>query len=247
LSNPFLAIIIPAYNEEKRLPKTLDQVFSFLEEQPYLSEVIIIDNASDDQTFPIAQEFAEKHNGAQTQVRVIQEPIRGKGIAVRSGMLASLADYRFMCDADLSMPIEQVQRFLPPVSDGFDIAIASREVQGAVRYNEPFYRHFVGRIFNFLIRSTAIPELQDTQCGFKCFRGSIADELFSLLTIHGWSFDVEALFIAQRKGYRVIEIPIPWYFNADSHVKVVRDSIRMALDIFQIRWNGWHGRYDPQK
>lgn len=241
-----LSIIIPAYNEEKRLPKTLDQVFGFLNKQSYHSEIIIVDNASTDQTLSIAQGFAQKHNGSHPRVRVIQEPIRGKGIAVKTGMLASHADYRFMCDADLSMPIEQVERFLHPALNGYDIAIASREVAGAVRFNEPFYRHFVGRVFNFLIRITAIPELQDTQCGFKCFRGSIADELFNILTIRGWSFDVEALFIAERKNYRIVEIPIPWYFNPNSHIKVVRDSMRMAFDIFQIRWNGWRGRYDQK-
>jgi glycosyltransferase involved in cell wall biosynthesis len=246
LTNPFLSIIIPAYNEEKRLPTTLDQVFAFLQTQDYQSEIIIVDNASSDQTLSLAQKFAEKHIGSHPRVRVIQEPTRGKGIAVKTGMLASKAEYRFMCDADLSMPIAQVERFLPPSLNGFDIAIASREIEGAVRYNEPFYRHFVGRVFNFLIRITALPELQDTQCGFKCFRGSVADDLFSKLTIIGWSFDVEALFIAGRKNYKIIEIPIPWYFNNNSKVKVVSDSMRMALDIFQIRWNSWHNRYDQK-
>jgi dolichyl-phosphate beta-glucosyltransferase len=239
LSNPYLSIIIPAYNEEHRLPKTLVQVLSFIQVQDYPVEVIIVENGSQDRTFQIAQSFAERY----PQFRVLKTNQQGKGLAVQLGMLEALGEYRFMCDADFSMPVTEINRFLPPILRTYDVAIASREAPGAVRYNEPHYRHLVGRIFNGLIRLLALPGLHDTQCGFKCFRGPVAEELFQRQTLTGWSFDVEVLYIARQRGYKVIEIPIPWYFNPESKISVMRDSIRMALDLLTIRFNGLRGIY----
>jgi hypothetical protein len=148
-----------------------------------------------------------------------------------------------MCDADFSMPVAEINRFLPPALGAYDVAIASREAPGAVRYNEPAYRHLVGRVFNTLIRRIALPDLQDTQCGFKCFRAAAAEDLFHRQTLTGWSFDVEVLFIARQLGYRIVELPIPWYFNPESKISVLRDSARMALDLLTIRMNALRGRY----
>jgi glycosyltransferase involved in cell wall biosynthesis len=244
LLTPFLSIIIPAYNEENRLPKTLEQVYAFLGSQVYSSEVIVADNASQDSTFDLAMRFAQQLPAGSPNLQVIQEPTRGKGAAVRKGMWAAKGVYRFMCDADLSMPITEVNRFLPPFLSDYDIAIASREAPGAIRFNEPGHRHLVGRVFNTQIRFFALPELQDTQCGFKCFRAAVAEDLFQYQTITGWSFDVELLFIARQRGYRILEVPIPWYFNSESKVSVVRDSFQMGIDIFKIRLNGLRGMYD---
>lgn len=244
MHTPFLSIIIPAYNEENRLPRTLDKVFSFLGSQPYQSEVIVVDNASHDRTLDLAEGFASQLPSDAPALQVIQEPTRGKGAAVRRGMWAAKGDFRFMCDADLSMPITELNRFLPPLLPEFDIAIASREAPGAIRFNEPGYRHLVGRVFNTQIRFFALPNLQDTQCGFKCYRAAVADDLFRHQTITGWSFDVELLFIARLRGYRVLEIPIPWYYNAASKVSVVKDSFQMSIDIFKIRINGLRGMYE---
>jgi hypothetical protein len=130
------------------------------------------------------------------------------------------------------------------VLDGYDIAIASREAPGAVRYNEPAYRHLVGRIYNWMIRLIALPRLQDTQCGFKCFRANVAEELFKLQTLPGWSFDVELLFIAQHRGCKIVEIGIPWYFNPESKIRVMKDSLRMGIDLLRIRLNALQGKYD---
>ncbi|HJW89415.1 MAG TPA: dolichyl-phosphate beta-glucosyltransferase [Anaerolineales bacterium] len=248
MSTPFLSIIIPAHNEEQRLPATLEQVISFLQSQPFKAEILVVENASQDGTLRMAQEFAQElqrlEPAGAAEMRVLQEPRRGKGLAVKLGMLAARGQYRFMCDADLSMPIEEIQRFLPPALEGVDIAIASREAAGAIRYNEPAYRHLVGRIFNTLIRLLALPSLQDTQCGFKCFRGLVAEELFRRQTLTGWSFDVEVLFIARRRGYRIVEIPIPWFYHPNSKISVVKDSLKMALDILAIRLRGLQGVYD---
>lgn len=240
MSTPFLSIIIPVYNEERRLPKTLEQVFSFIQTQPYLSEVIVVENGSNDRTLEIAQAFTRDI----PQLRVFHEERKGKGLAVQRGMLAACGQYRFMCDADFSMPVTEINRFLPPLLADFDVAIASREAPGAIRYNEPFYRHFTGRIFNTLIRMIALPGLHDTQCGFKCFRDTVAEDVFQFQTISGWSFDVEVLYIAMRHRYRIVEIPVPWYFNSESKISVLRDSARMAIDLFKIRLNAARGIYD---
>jgi len=247
LSTPFLSIIIPAFNEEKRLHASLLQVSEFLNTQSYSSEILVIENGSFDNSYPIAEDFAanwnKKNINRSPLIQVLQETERGKGLAVKRGMLAAHGEYRLMCDIDFSMPITEINRFFPPELENFDIAIASREAANAVRYNEPAYRHFVGRIFNTMIRIMALPGLQDTQCGFKCFRASIAEELFNLQSIKGWSFDVEVLFIARNRGYRTIEIPIPWYFNPDSKISVLNDSFQMALDLFRIRINEQRGLY----
>lgn len=240
MTTPLLSIIIPAYNEEHRLPDTLERIARFLDQQSYPAEVIVVENGSSDRTLEVAREFA----GRDERVRALHEERRGKGRAVRTGMLAASGQFRFICDADLSMPIEQVNRFLPPHLEGADIAIASREAPGAVRYNEPEYRHLTGRVFNALVRWLALPGLQDTQCGFKCFRAEVAEEVFPLQTINGWTFDVEVLYIARRRGYRICEIPIDWYFNPESKVRVLRDSWRMFRDLLTIRANGRRGAYD---
>jgi len=240
LTHPLLSIIIPAYNEESRLPETLEKIARFLDQQSYPAEIIVVENGSSDRTLAIAREFAAQDG----RVRALHEERRGKGRAVRSGMLAAGGEHRFICDADLSMPIEQVNRFLPPQLEGVDIAIASREAPGAVRYNEPEYRHLTGRVFNALVRWLALPGLQDTQCGFKCFRAEVVEEVFPRQTIDGWTFDVEVLYIARRRGYHIREIPIDWTFNPDSKVRVLRDSWRMFRDLLMIRANGRRGVYD---
>jgi len=243
VEQPFLSIIIPAHNEEDRLPDTLRQVVEFLSRQHYSAEVLIVENGSHDHTLEIAQAFASAHPG----FIALQENQPGKGRAVRRGMLAARGQYRFMCDADLSMPITEVNRFLPPALNDFDIAIASREAPGAVRYNEPEYRHLGGRAINLLIRTLALPGMHDTQCGFKGFRADIAEDLFRYQSIEGWAFDVEILFIARKHGYEIVELPIPWYYNEESKINVLRDSLRMFLDLLKIRKNARQGLYDAQK
>lgn len=240
---PYLSIIIPAHNEEQRLPQTLEQTADFLNQQAYAGEIVVVENGSSDRTLEIARDYARR----LPMLRVLHSDQRGKGLAVKTGMLAARGTYRFFADADLSMPIAEVNRFIPPALPGVEVAIGSREAPGAVRYNEPQYRHLTGRVFNTIVRLLALPGLEDTQCGFKCFRGDIADEVFPLQTLTGWSFDVEVLFIARRRGYRIAEVGIPWYFNAGTKVRVLHDSLRMFLDLLNIRRNGWAGRYDPAR
>ena len=240
--NPFLSIVIPAHNEENRLPSTLERVFHFLETQSFPAEVIVVENGSSDRTFELARQFSNH----KENLHVLQNESRGKGLAIQRGVQAVTGEYVFMCDADLSMPIEEVNKFIPPQRQNVDIAIASREAPGAVRYNEPNYRHLTGRVFNTLIRLLVLPGLQDTQCGFKCIRAEVARDIFRYQTLTGWAFDVELLYIARRHGYQIVEIPIDWYFNADSKISVLRDSLRMFLDLLKIRRNARRGLYDPK-
>lgn len=236
----FLSVVIPAYNEEARLPATLSRVLGYLQRQPYTWEVLVVDNGSTDRTSDVVRLLAETQPG----LHLLRDERRGKGLAVRRGLLAARGEYRFMCDADLSMPIEQIVRFLPPELGEADIAIGSREAPGAMRYGEPAYRHWIGRVFNWLVRLLAVPGIHDTQCGFKCFRAEVAEDLFSVQRLDGWTFDVEVLFLARRRGYRVVEIGVPWTFEPGSRVHPLRDSIIMLLDLFRIRCNWWRGVYD---
>jgi dolichyl-phosphate beta-glucosyltransferase len=239
---PFVSIIIPAYNEESRLPSTLDEVGSFLVEQPYSSDVLIVNNNSTDRTKEIIQQYCEKYSFMQG----LFEKKPGKGAAVQKGMLHSKGEFRFMADADLSMPIQELNKFLPPQLEGIDIAIASREAKGAVRYNEPFSRHLGGRLMNWMIQLFALPGLNDTQCGYKCFPAPIAEDLFQKQTLSGWAFDIELLFIARRRGYNILEIPIPWIYNNDSKVNAVQDAIKIIKDIRVILSNDKQGLYEPE-
>ena len=198
----------------------------------------MVENGSTDSTLATAKKFTETHE----RVRVIQSE-RGKGAAVKQGMLEAKGEYRFMCDADLSMPVDEISKFLPAALGDFDIAIASREAKGAVRYNEPPYRHIGGRGINFLIQVLILPGLNDTQCGFKCFRADVAEKIFNPQTLHGWSFDIEILYIARQHGYDIQEIPIHWYHDAETKVRALPDAIRMFQDIFHIRANARRGVY----
>lgn len=235
----YLSIIIPAYNEEKRLPDTLDKVTAFLHSQTYSYEVLVIENGSRDRTLEIAQDYAARF----PFITAIHEDGRGKGLAVRRGMLAAAGAFRFMCDADLSMPIEEVNHFLPPEIENADIVIGSREAPGAQRFNEPGSRHWGGRFVNLLIRIMALPGLKDTQCGFKMFTAEAARMLFPLQTLTGWSFDIEILFIARRRGLQIAELGIPWTYSNFSHVQPVRDGLRLVADILRMWGNLLRGRY----
>ncbi len=238
---PFLSLIIPARNEEARLPRALGQVYAFLERQSYSSEVVVVENASTDRTLEVAQKFRSNF----PSLRVLHEDQPGKGRAVRRGVLEALGEYRFIADADFSMPVEEIGRFLPPACN-CEVAIGSREASGAVRYGEPAFRHLSGRIFNLLIRLLVLPRLQDTQCGFKCFQARVAEDIFRYQTMTGWSFDVELLAIARRHGYAIQEVGIPWTYNAGSKINVFRDFWRMSLDLLKIRANLRRGVYDAK-
>ena len=243
-TTPFLSIIVPAYNEgaPDRLPESLKAITAFVEAQSFPIEVLIVNNNSSDNTGEIARQAAAEH----PYIRALDEPVQGKGAAVKRGMITARGDYLFICDADLSMPIEELHKFLPPAAPAYDIAIASREGPGAKRVGEPEIRHIMGRIFNFIVKVIAVRGLNDTQCGFKMFKREVAEQIVPLQTINGWAFDVELLFIAQQRGFKIVEIPITWIYKAHSKIKPFKDSINMVVETLRIRRGGWQGRYrDP--
>ncbi|MDX2139805.1 MAG: glycosyltransferase family 2 protein [Chloroflexota bacterium] len=242
---PLLSIVIPAYNEgaPDRLPQSLVEIVAFVEAQDFPIEVVVVNNNSKDNTLDIALAASRVH----PYIRALTETTQGKGAAVKAGMLTARGEYLFICDADLSMPIGEVLKFLPPQLSDYDIAIASREAKGSQRINEPEMRHIMGRVFNFIVKVIAVRGLNDTQCGFKCFRRDVALALFPLQTIDGWAFDVELLFIAQQHGYKIIEVPITWIYKAQSKISPIRDSINMVVETLRIRMKGWRGEYgDPR-
>jgi dolichyl-phosphate beta-glucosyltransferase len=238
-ARPFLSIIIPALNEEARLPATLQKIDAFLKQQSYSAEVIIVENGSKDDTVGVVQRFAKDH----PYIKLFAGVPRGKGRAVKRGMLEACGEYRFICDADLSMPIEEVNKFLPPQLNNIDVAIGSREAKGAKRYNEPIRRHIMGRVLNFIVKLLAVREFEDTQCGFKAFSREAAEDLFQVQRINGIGFDVELLYVAQHRGYRMVEVPINWYFDPDSRMRLVQDSLAIIGEIFEIKRNWREGVY----
>lgn len=239
MSTTQLSVVIPAYNEEGRLPGTLRQVLSYLASQALTFEILAVDDGSTDRTSELVKQLAARDE----RVRLLCLPHRGKGAAVRAGMLAAEGEQVLFCDADLSHPVEELTR-LPALLDGAQIAIASREGSGARRIDEPFYRHLMGRAFNALVRLLAVPGIQDTQCGLKCFTRAAAQELFRRQTIESFGFDVEILFLARKLGYRVVEVPVTWRHVPASRVDPLRDTFRMLRDVLRVRLNDLLGRYD---
>lgn len=238
-NGPFLSIIIPALNEERRLGLTLPKIDAFLQVQAFDAEVIVVENGSSDDTVGVVQRFAAQH----PYVQIIAGEPRGKGRAVRRGMLAATGEYRFICDADLSMPISELGKFLPPKLAGFDVVIGSREGPGAKRYGEPPHRHLLGRVANTLIKLLAVRGFEDTQCGFKMFTAAAAQDLFGVQRINGVGFDVELLFVAQRRGYKIKSVGIDWYYDPESKMRLFQDSLGVIGEIMEVRRNWRAGLY----
>lgn len=236
---PYLSIIIPAHNEERRLPVAFRKIDKFLKKQKYSYEVIVVENGSRDKTAEITRRFSKKHR----YIKLLIVSTRGKGLAVKQGMLAARGQYRFICDADLSMPIEEIVKFLPPKNNGAEVIIGVREGKGARRVGEPVKRHLIGRIFNLIIKFSILPGFEDTQCGFKMFTGKAAQKLFSAQKLNGIGFDIELIFLAKKAGFVVKEVPITWYFDPDSRMKLVDDSMKALFEIAQIHLGWLRGEY----
>lgn len=236
---PYLSIVIPAHNEEIRLPLAFKKIEDFIKKQKFSYEVIVVENGSRDRTVDITKEFIKSH----PHTRLISVETRGKGLAVKAGMLAAVGERRFICDADLSMPIDEIAKFFKAIDNGFDVVIGSREGKDAKRIGEPFHRHLMGRVLNFIIKAIALQGVEDTQCGFKMFTKKAAEDLFSVQKMTGIGFDIELIYIAKRRGYRICEVPIVWYFDADSRMRLVQDSLKILLEIWQIKQNWRKGIY----
>ncbi len=227
---PVLSMVIPCFNEAHRLEGTFAGLRSLIGALPYPIEIVMVDDGSRDRT----QEVAARLGAGLSGFRLLKEPHRGKGGALRAGVAVARGEYVFLADADWSMPPEQVLAFLPPALVDFDVAIGSREVQGAVRHGEPLRRHLLGRVFNRLVQLAVLPGIEDSQCGFKCLRREAALALFEGSTTEGWAFDVEILVLARRLGLRTREVPIDWHYRADSRLRPGVDGLLMARDVLRL-------------
>ncbi len=238
MTPPALSIVIPAYNEAKRLPQSLARVLEYLRRRGGTWEVLVVDDGSSDGTAERAREIGGD------AITVLSNPgNRGKGYAVRHGMLKARGARRLMTDADLSTPIEEIERLEACLTDGCTVAIASRALPGSnIEVRQPWYRENMGRVFNLLVRVLILPGLRDTQCGFKLFTAEAAQEAFAAARLDGFSFDVEALYIARRRGRRIAEVPVTWRNDEATHVGSLKGFLAF-LDLVRIRWNAWTGAY----
>jgi dolichyl-phosphate beta-glucosyltransferase len=235
-----VSIIIPAYNEEKRLPETLKKISSYINETKLNAEIIVINDGSVDKTADIVNNFKVNN------VRLINnEKNRGKGFCINRGVFEARNEIILFSDSDLSTPIEFLGEFLKNHEIGYDIVIASRAIKGAVKkVKQPFFRDTMGKIFNIFVRTILGLNIKDTQCGFKSFKNNVAKEIFSKQTIFDFGFDPEILYIAQKKGYKIKEYPVEWYDSKGTKVKAIKDSFKMFFSLFKIKKNYKKGIYN---
>lgn len=249
-SRPFLSVVIPSYNELKNLKRgVLDDVHKYLKAQDYTWEVILSDDGSTDGTVDELEAFAQRHPG----FRVLKNKHAGKSATVKAGLLAADGEWRLFTDFDQSTPLSEVEKLFVYARQGYDVLIGSREIKGAKRDKEPWYRHLMGRGFNLAVQVLAVPGIQDTQCGFKLFSAPAAERLFTSLVVYGQqkerqdaftgAFDVEVLFLARKLGFKIKEIPILWLHHDTDRVNPIKDSLRMLFDIIKIRLAYVAGKY----
>ena len=236
-----LSVIIPAYNEERRLPRTLAAVYQFLSQRGRTFEILVVDDGSHDRTTDLVVEYAKDH----PEVRIKSyQPNRGKGFAVRVGMLSARGETMLIDDADGSSPIEEVERLEKALADGADIAIGSRaKPDESTKVQAQIYRKFIGNTFNVIVQSLLLPGIYDTQCGFKLFKRHCARDIFSVNRIDGFGFDVEVLYIAKLRSYKIVETAINWTNVEGSKVNVLVDSPKMLVEVLNVTTAGACGLY----
>lgn len=238
---PSLSIIIPAFNEERRLGSSLDLVEAYVLGRRLACEILVVDDGSTDGTADLVRRRSRRFAG----LRLLSlGSNRGKGAAVRAGVLEAKAPLILFTDADLSTPIEELASLEAALARGADLAVGSRALDRArIAVHQPFYREAGGRLFNTLVQWVSVPGIQDTQCGFKLFPASLGQRLFSAQRVPRFGFDVELLFLARRAGYRIAEVPVRWVNSPETKVRPIRDGGRAFLDLALIRWYDWKGRY----
>ena len=241
---PKYSVVIPAYNESARIPATLASVVAAIRANGWDAEVIVVNDGSTDSTAQLVRDFA----GSAPEVRLLENPgNRGKGYSVRAGVLNAQGDIIMFTDADLSAPMEEAGRLFKAIANGADIAIGSRWLEsGRQTHRQPLYRQIFGRCFNAVCRMVMQLPFADTQCGFKAFTRAAAQTVFQLQTIERWGFDPEILFIAIKRGFRVMEVPVSWAHDARSRMSYLRDGLQMLKELAIVRWNAMTGRYNKQ-
>jgi dolichyl-phosphate beta-glucosyltransferase len=241
---PHLSVVVPAYNEEERIVPTLEALHEYYEAQDYPYDVTIVSDGSVDRTNEIVESFVADH----PKFRLLAyTPNRGKGFAVRKGILEAPGELVLFCDADLATPQEETERLLEHVHAGADVAIGSRPLKEShLEKRQPFYRELLGRAFNRAVQTLAIRGIEDTQCGFKIFTRKAAKDIFARCKLDDFGFDFEALMVARDLGYRIDEVPIRWFHREGSKVVLMRDGPRMIADLFRLRLRGKRSRLQPR-
>jgi len=231
--SPHLSIIIPAYNEEPRIGDSLQSILAYLKDSPWDYELIIVNDGSHDRTVDVVGSFLDE----TVNITVLDNEMnRGKGYSVKRGVLAAKGRYVLFTDTDLSTPIQDVEKLIKALEEGFDVAIGSRALPASeVTVHQKWYRESGGRLFNLVVQMLTLPGIKDTQCGFKCFTREAAQRVFPRQNLQGWSFDVEILFIARRLGLSIKEVPVVWSNSFDSRVSFLKDGFRMVTDLIRIR------------
>ncbi len=243
-NTPQLTIIVPSYNEELRLPPSLEKIAAYLSASQRLTEVIVVNDGSKDRTAEVAASFADRI----TNLRVVENgENRGKGYSVRHGMQEARGEFVLFSDADLSAPIEEADKLISALSES-DVAIGSRAIdRDLIEVHESPFREFAGIIFNKIVRIVLRLPFVDTQCGFKAFRRERCGIIFAQQRIERFGFDPELLYLARHHGLKTVEIPVRWAHSPATKVNMMRDSIQMFVDVFTIRWNALLGRYRKKK
>ena len=238
------SVVIPAYNESGRIPATLEAVVRCIRAHGWAAEVLVVNDGSRDNTAEVVRRFAEQ----APEVRLLENPgNRGKGYSVRHGMMEAQGDVVMFTDSDLSAPIEEAERLFAAIEKGADIAIGSRWLEsGRQTHRQPLYRQFFGRCFNLVTRMVMNLPFADTQCGFKAFTRAAAQTVFSLQTIERWGFDPEILFIAIKRGFKVVEVPVSWAHDERTRMSYLKDGMKMLEELMAIRWNALLGRYSKR-
>jgi len=237
-----LSVIIPAYNEQERLPKTLLEVDKYLKTQPYEYEIIVVNDGSKDGTTEVVNSLMDQIKNLKL---IDNKENHGKGYVVRQGIMEAIGDYRLFMDADNATTVDQVKNMWPLFQEGCDLVIGSREIKGAdIAVPQPLYRRLLGDLFNIVVQVVSgLLGIRDTQCGFKGLTKSVVDNVFPKLTIDRWAFDVEILVVAKKKGFKIKEMPVRWVNDPNSKVKL-KGMIKMLIEVFQIRKNLLVGKYD---
>jgi dolichyl-phosphate beta-glucosyltransferase len=235
------SIVIPAYNESRRIVTTLNEVLSFVASNGWDAELIIVNDGSRDDTTEIVRQYAQRN----PMMRLIENPgNRGKGYSVRNGMLNARGEILLFTDADLSAPIGEAPKLLEAIEAGADVAMGSRWLRPELqKQRQSLHRQFLGRVFNLLLRIVLGLNFADTQCGFKAFSRRAAESVFKLQRIERWGFDPEIIYLAKKQGFKVVEVPVQWSHDDKTTIHPVRDGLRMFVEVLKVRWNSICGRY----
>lgn len=237
-----LSVVIPAYNEAKRIKGTLEDIDKYLEKQPYMYEIIVVDNGSSDDTAKVVNSYQDRVE--HSAVWVVPEPCPGKGCAVQRGIAQTKGDYVLFMDADNATRIQEIEKAWPKFAEGFDVVIGSRRIKGAkLAQKQPWMRDLAGRAANLMIRMFAVPGISDTQCGFKAFTKKAAHDIFSVVTIDRWGFDIEVLAVARKFGYKIAQIPVTWYHYETDRI-ATSSYTSTWKDLMRVRRNLKSGKYE---